>query len=226
MARVYTLYHSVYPPSAEIEAYLPAATNYTAYTADPVKNLAEIKKPGQLWGFLKLWGKVGLQFPIEYLDAFLLNTQGFWWLDDTTHAHVSGEGLETRQGYLLTDTKESYGVVHRSLFPQLEALLEKQFSANEYQRVPVASLLFAPGLYLWLTAFGLVRAVARRRRDIAMVCGYLLCYLLTLLFGPCVLIRYAYPLVACLPLNLLSPLREAPAIGRECDAPTPPELTA
>ena len=117
MARVYTLYHGVYPPSAEIEAYLPAATNYAAYTADPVKNLAEIRKPGQLWGFLKLWGKVGLQFPTDYLDAFLLNTQGYWWLDDTTHAHIYGEGLGTGQGYLLTDTKEGYGVVHQNLFP-------------------------------------------------------------------------------------------------------------
>lgn len=205
MARVYNLYRDEYPPSVEIEAYLPTAAYYSPYTADAVKTFAEIKQPGQLWGFIKLWGKVGLQYPIEYLDAFLLTMQGYWWLDDTAHARIYGEGLESRQGYLLTDTKEGFGVNHISLLLPLETLYEKLFSANEYQSIPILSLLFSPGLYLWLAAFALIRAMINKQRAIAVICGFLFCYMIPLWFGACALIRYAYPFIVCAPLLLNIP---------------------
>lgn len=206
MARVYALYHDVFPPSEEIIAYLPTAPNYYPYTADGVKTFAQVRKPGQMWGFIKLWGKVGLQYPVAYLDAHLLTMQGYWWLDDTTHARIYGEGLEDRQGYLLTDTKQGFGVTHTSYFPPLERLLERLFSANEYQRIPILSLLFAPSLYLWLTLFSLFRAIEQSNRVAIVISGFLLCYMLPMWFGACVLIRYVYPIMVCLPLHLFSPL--------------------
>ena len=158
-----------------------------------------------MWGFIKLWGKVGLRYPIEYIDAFLLNTQGYWWLDDTTHAKMYGEGLDERQGYLLTDTKQGFGIQHQSLLKPLETLYEKLFSANEYQRIPILSLLFAPSLYIWLLLFAFIYGYGENARQTVVVSGLMLCYVLTLLLGPCVLIRYVYPVIVSLPLMLFSP---------------------
>lgn len=214
LGRVYALHHDELPASVEIEYYLPTVQNYNPHTADPIKSVAVVNRPSRMWGFIKLWGRIGLQYPIEYIDAFLLTTQGYWWLDDTAHAAIYGEGLEGRQGYLLTDTKPGFGVTHISLFPALETLLERLFSNNEYQRVPVLSLLFAPALYVWLALFSLVRAIRRRHRGLIAASGFLLCYLLPLWFGACVLIRYVYPLVVCMPLLLFAPL-PAPAPAPE-----------
>ena len=202
LGRVYALHKDELPASVEIEYYLPTVSDYKPYTADPVKSVAVVNRPERMWSFLKLWGKTGLQYPLEYIDAILFNMQGYWWLDDTTHAMIYGEGLEGRLGYLLSDTKEGFDVDHTSLLPALETLYENLFSANEYQSLPVLSLLFAPSLYVWLVALLLCVAIVRRRGSTALLCGFLLVYLLPLWFGACVLIRYAYPLIVCLPLLL------------------------
>lgn len=207
LGRVYALHRDELPASVEIEYYLPTVQNYAPHTADPVKSVAVVNRADRMWGFIKLWGRIGLSYPIEYLDAFLLTTQGYWWLDDTAHAAIYGEGLATRQGYLLTDTKPGFGVTHQSLLPGLEALLERLFSNNEYQRAPIVSLLFAPALYMWFTLFTLLRAICARRRDLTVAAGFLLCYHLPLWFGACVLIRYAYPMAVCMPLLLFAPAR-------------------
>ena len=96
---------------------------------------------------------MGLRHPITYLDACgWLNTCGYWYLDDTTHARIYGEGADTHLGYLLSGQAETVGLASDGYLPGLRALYESLFSANEYQRIPVLSLLFAPALWVWLAA--------------------------------------------------------------------------
>ena len=64
------------------------------------------------------------------------------------------------------------------------------------------SLLFAPALWVWLAAFAGAGAACRRdRRTLALLALPVGCFL-PLLLGACVLIRYVYPFVACVPLVL------------------------
>lgn len=216
MGRVYSLYHETEPDDCdEIKGYLPTVEEYTPYTADPLKTVAIVDKPYRMWGFLKLWGRIGLGHPMDYLDAWLLNTKGYWYLDDTTHAHIYGEGDGDRLGYLLSRSVEWLDLSIQSRFPALEGLYERLFTQNEYQRLPVVSLLFAPSLYLWLYAFLLAAARYRRDRRTTMLLTLVFGSFLPLLFGACVLIRYAYPFVACLPLMLGSLLSEKEQERRE-----------
>ena len=203
MGRVYTFYHESEPDDChEIATWLPTVEDYTPYTADPLKTFAIVDKPERMWGFLKLWGRVGLRHPVTYLDAWLLNTCGYWYLDDTTHARIYGEGADTHLGYLLSGQAEAVGLASDGYLPGLRALYERLFSANEYQRIPVLSLLFAPALWVWLAAFAGAGAACRRdRRTLALLALPVGCFL-PLLLGACVLIRYVYPFVACVPLVL------------------------
>lgn len=203
MGRVYTFYHESEPDDChEIATWLPTVEDYTPYTADPLKTFAIVDKPERMWGFLKLWGRVGLRHPVTYLDAWLLNTCGYWYLDDTTHARIYGEGPDTHLGYLLSGQAEGVGLASDGCLPALRALYERLFSANEYQRIPVLSLLFAPALWVWLAAFVGVGAASRGdRRTLALAALPAGCFL-PLMLGACVLIRYAYPFVACVPLLL------------------------
>ena len=102
----------------------------------------------------------------------------------------------------LSGQAETVGLASDGYLPGLRALYESLFSANEYQRIPVLSLLFAPALWVWLAALVGVGAASRRdRRTLALLALPVGCFL-PLLLGACVLIRYAYPLVACVPLVL------------------------
>ena len=203
MGRVHAYYHETEPEDCyEIMMWLPTVEDYTPYTADPLKTFAIVDKPQRMWGFTKLWGRVGLKHPITYIDAWLLNTKGYWYLNDTTHARIYGEGEDTHLGYLLSGQVETHGLASPGVLPRLRALYERLFSGNEYQRIPVLSLLFAPSLWIWLAAFAAAAAIWQRdRRTLAAIMLLMGCFL-PLLFGACVLIRYAYPFVACVPLLL------------------------
>lgn len=216
MGRVYYLHHETEPDDCgEIYGYLPTVEDYTPYTADPLKTFAIVDKPQRMWGFLKLWGRVGLGHPIDYLDAWLLNTKGYWFLNDTTHARIYGEGASERLGYLLSRSAAEYDLGLQSRFPALERLYERLFSENEYQRIPALSLLFAPSLYLWLCAFLLAAACYRRDRRSCLLIALVSGSFLPLLFGACVLIRYTYPFVVCLPLIVGSLLEHMQPVKSE-----------
>jgi len=193
----------------EIKQFIPVPRHYNAFRSDAVKAQLMLGDSSQTKDFLKLWIRVGLRHPLTYFDAFLLNTQGMWRIDDTTHAAMYGYGLENRQGYLLTDTKEGWQISHHSYFPALESLYEHLFSANEYQKLPILSLLFSPALYVWITILLTVRTILKQQWAILAVCCFSLCYSFTLLLGPCVLVRYCYFLFVCTPLSLILSFKTA-----------------
>ncbi|MCL1854466.1 MAG: DUF6020 family protein [Clostridia bacterium] len=199
VSRVYKRHLEELDCAAEIEEILPKARYYTYYTADPVKGYAEIGM-NNLGEFMRLWSKLLAQYPFEYIDAFLLANIGFWHLDDTSYAQVYGAGLDSRQGYLMTDTIPGYGVEHHSLLPALENLYERLFSANEYLSVPVVSALFSPAFFTWLLAFAAVYAIYAKQKAALLSCAFLFGNLLTLLLGPCALVRYAFPMMLSCPV--------------------------
>ena len=73
---------------------------------------------------------------------------------------------------------------------------------NEYQRFPVLWTLLHPAFYTWLLVFVMIRSLLCRQKGILFASGILASYLLTLLLGPCVLIRYSYYLMLALPVLL------------------------
>jgi hypothetical protein len=103
-------------------------------------------------------------------------------------------------GYLLTGTKQGYGVERHSLFPSLESLFEQLFVANEYQSVPLLSILFSPAFFTWLLFFLAGYALYSKNHASLLFFFLLFGNFFNLLFGPCVIIRYAFPLVLGCPV--------------------------
>ena len=202
VSRVYSLHKETLDCTEEIEAMIPGVYAYGATFADHVKAYANVGT-GNIRAFIELWIRLGLRYPAEYVDAFWLNCQGFWFMDDTSQASHYGVGLEGRQGYLLTDTKEDLGVEHISYFPGLESLYENLFSANHYQQIPVISVLFSLALYTWMTGFLLFAATREKRTDLVLFAGTLLgSVLLLCALSPCAIVRYQYPLMLGVPILL------------------------
>lgn len=178
----------------EIEEFIPGVYAYVPTFADHIKAFANVGT-GNVGEFAGLWAKLLGKYPLGYAEAFLFNCQGYWFVDDLSQARHYGQGLEGRQGYLLSDTKEGFGVEHQSLFPALETLYERLFSANEYQSLPVVSQIFSLAAYTWFLCFLMAGAACARRKDILLCGAALLLLEAGLLLGPCAIVRYQLPLM-------------------------------
>ncbi|MCM1387426.1 MAG: DUF6020 family protein [Bacillus sp. (in: Bacteria)] len=191
---------------SELNAYLPEEWVFAAYNphlADPVKNRAVIHDNPA--GLIKTWLKLGVQFPMTYVDAFLDNSIGYWYIADTSHAQIYGIGTESGFGYLSTDNRTMPAgceIVEHSYLPGLRAFMERMVSDNEYQKIPVLSVIFAPAFYWWLLCLYMAFYLSEKKYEKLLPVMFLLMYYLTLLLSPTVLIRYMYPFVISVPMIL------------------------
>lgn len=190
----------------ELDSYISSEwvfAAYNPYLADPVKNRAVIHDNPA--GLIKAWVKLGVQFPMTYVDAFLDNSIGYWYLADKSHSTIYGVGTESGFGYLSTDNRTMPAgceIIEHSYLPGLRAFMERIVSDNEYQKILVLSVIFAPAFYWWLLCLYLVFFFKRKEYKMLLPAVFLVVYYLTLLLSPTVLIRYMYPFVVSVPFLL------------------------
>lgn len=181
--------------------YYVSPQKYNQYLSDPIKNSTDISKIRKDYkAFFSTWFKYLQKFPTVYIESFLYNTKGFWDINDITHSEIYGINVEKRTGYLLTGTKEGYGVTHISYNNFLDMLYEKLFTENNYQKIPIVSLLFSPATYMWIYLIYLMFAIYKKDKNSIMVDLFFGGMFVTFLVGPTCLIRYVYPLVICAPI--------------------------
>lgn len=195
-----------------LDAYLPSEwvfAAYNPYLADPVKNRAVIHDDPA--GLIKTWAQLGIQFPLTYVDAFLDNSIGYWYLADKTHSTIYGVGMESGFGYLSTDNRTmpaGYEIIEHSYLPKMRLFMERLISDNEYQKIPVLSVIFAPAFYWWMLCLYIAFFLYRKEYGMLVPALFLAAYYLTLLLSPTVLIRYMYPFVISSPMMLCMVGRE------------------
>lgn len=175
---------------------------YNPHLADSMKWTLNIQNSEDVMAYIKDSIKLFFRYPLVSLDSFLYLTEGAWNINDISNADIYGSGTNTRLGYLLTDVKYGYGIVHKSKLPKLELFMERAFSDNEYQNLPIISLLFSPALYWWILLICTFVFVKTKAYEYLSIAGFLWGLYLTILLGPCILIRYLYPLVVCAPVLL------------------------
>ena len=153
------------------------------------------------------WVKIGLKYPNEYLDAFLILNSGYWFWDDVTWAEVFGSGLEGRMGALSTYTSSTseeipQGIAHVSKFPALESALEELVSANCFYDWTVISNFFKPCFYCWALLLTVIASFYMKHKKKILVTLLPLVYLMTMFLGPVVQVRYVLPIIVIIPLML------------------------
>lgn len=188
----------------EQEKYLSGewiAIAYNPHLADPIKSKANIRENPK--GFVKAWMKLGLAYPQEYVDAFLDNSVGYWFLEDESHSCIYGIGTASGFGYLSTDTRGmpvGYEIIPNSLLPGVRAKMEHIVSDNAYRKLPVLSVVFAPAFYWWMLVLYMSKELYEKKYEKLIPVGFLIMYYMTLLLSPTVLIRYMYPFVVTVPV--------------------------
>lgn len=187
----------------QLDKYLPSEwvfAAYNPYLADPVKNRAVVHDDPV--GLVRTWMKLGTVHPRIYIDAWLDNSIGYWFLEDQTHSRIYGIGTESGFGYLSTDNRSMPAgceIVEHSYLPGLRAFMERIVSDNVYQQVPIIRIIFAPAFYWWLLCLYIAIVIYRRKYILLLPVMFMVIYYLTLLLSPTVLIRYMYPFVVSVP---------------------------
>lgn len=202
LARVGDIYKSTLTEEEYNEiSYYVSPKYYNQYLSDPIKNHTEISKIRNNYGkFIKIWFKYFIKYPTVYVESFLYNTQGYWYINDISHSEIYGISKEKRTGYLLTGTKEGYNVIHKSYCEPIESLYECLFTENNYQKIPIISLLCSPALYIWILFIYFMFNIYSKRKDSIVISIFLIGLFITLLVGPTCLIRYVYPFILCTPI--------------------------
>jgi len=195
-----------------LDSYISAQDweNYNPPIADTVKGRVggttfPVTWEGHTARLFADWCKIGLQYPNEYIDAFLELTRGYWFWDDRSYAECLGYGAEERMGVIYTynssEIEELGEIVHESKFPWLEEQLEKIVSANAFYRWPVVSVLFKSAFYFWGLCLVFVAFLYLGKKKQAVFCLFPLVYMGTMLLGPVVQLRYIFPVMVTLPVS-------------------------
>lgn len=186
------------------EFYSYPEASYKRYISDSMKNcFIGVETTSELPKYISLYFRLWGRHPLYSLDSFLYLTKGAWYVADTSVAAIYGEGYnESYYGYMSTEIAYGYNVEHESKIPILEKIYEHLFSNNEYQKLPLAAILFSPALYIWILLFSSIVFFKTNNPAHKLAAIFMWALYLTILAGPCILVRYMYPFMAIMPLLL------------------------
>ena len=196
LARTYKFNKEVFEPE-DIEVLhemLPedALVLYNPKLSDPVKchfnNDAYMKDRSK---FLMLWLKIGLRKPLSYINAWLMNSYGFWYPDTVIDVY-SGNTVFT---FTYKDSSYfGYEVelpgIRDSKIPWLDEAYRRLSLEIEQEKIPILSMLYSPGCLFWCFIFVFCYELYRKKYNIMMPHLLVLLLWLTVILGPTYLPRY------------------------------------
>lgn len=176
-----------------------ALSEYVRVNADPVKSgfHTEVMQ-ADAGRFVRTWAEIGSHRPDIYLDSFLMGNWGYWYPGDSEYwmDYILYDGA-----YLEGDLNILH-ITRNSYFQALSDWLREVTLTPAFQSVPVLSVLLNQAFPFWLMLFAAGFAVWRCRVHEIVPMMLLLGYWGTLLLGPVVSLRYALPLIYCVPRML------------------------
>ncbi len=203
MARTWLFHYNELEPEdrALLEELVPGENllGYISTVSDGVKNNFN----REAWdenkgGYVKLWIKWGLSYPMEYAASFLLNTLDYWYPGGVVDGYAPGSGKSDYFYYMVNEPGERV-----EMLPGVHEFYRSLSEDAEVSRKPGMFLLLSPGWYLLVFLYASGYFLARRRKVFYLpVCGIFI-LIFTVLMGPVALVRYVLPLFYVFPLLLI-----------------------
>lgn len=208
IGRVYTKNHDVITQDEEAalqQYYNNPGQNFLKYIDAPMiadytkgyLNNAVVK--GQLVEYVSVWLSLGLKDPINYIEAFLINSLGFWY---PNKSHNDTRVVLPYFGFYMShrDDDRYINISRNSLFPAYEKVLESFIAFNNWKKIPVLSTLTTPGIYLLVFIFLIGLIIVRRRFKYIVPLSMIIGLYVTILLGPVAIFRYSFPIIICWPI--------------------------
>lgn len=200
LARVVSYHDEELDPALkeEILLYIPeyCIPGYNPYLSDPIKTYAsEEMLRTNTFNFFKLWAKVGLQFPDEYLESIITNTFGYWY-PLNQGVYVSGE---IALYHTLIGVGEEIAKID---YCPWATKLYNCFWSLEYRQIPILAFFFRNAPYVWLSILAIFMAWYKKNTSKFVTLLLPFFYLVTCFAGPMAALRYIYNIVVIVPVIL------------------------
>ena len=163
---------------------------YNPVLSDPVK--AEFKnevfKDNKV-EFVKLWGKLLLRYPKDYIESFISNSYGYYY-PEAKH-WVANRTMEPNNMGL-----EQTPLIKEKIVSKIDSLIERR-------EIPIVSMFFSIGFAVWLTIICLAYMVySKKYANLVMFIPIFVLWL-TIIASPVFCeYRYAYPIFTTLPIYI------------------------
>ncbi|MDE7322816.1 MAG: hypothetical protein K2N73_08780 [Lachnospiraceae bacterium] len=173
---------------------------YQPNVSDNIKNL--IRKTGKEYleshkkEFLKMWLSIGIRHPKAYLDAYIAQTNGYWYPDVSYEVGLA-DGIYPNE----------FGLVWQPLIRGNAIAKIKEIIFKLPEMIPLYGLLWSMGFILWLILLIAALSLRMGRPANALICLPFILLIATLCIATPVAteFRYAYAAFYALPLLTLSP---------------------
>lgn len=168
---------------------------YNAKLSDPVKaeNVFDSEQFDSMpQRYIKSWAKIGLEYPITYVEAFLIQNMGYWYPDIVDYdTHVICYGAND----------ESLGLSDNPGTAKLRLATALMNLSFEFEQP--TGILFSSALPIWILIFSLVLLILKRQYSFASPIVLLAMIWLTTLASPVYNeFRYVYSLFVTAPIFL------------------------
>lgn len=205
-ARVYNMEPQVFTQEEreQLNRYLPDEylRKYTPKLSDGVK----VGFDNQAYeedsiGFWRIWLKGLKNAPVSYLNAWLLTCYGYVYPDtviDVYRGNTVFTFTYEDNSYFGYETEQPGE--RQSLIPAIDNFYRKLSLSIYKEKLPVVSMLFSPGMVLWIYIFGVGFLLRKSAFQGALVYVFPLAVVATLLLGPTFLPRYVFFLWLCIPI--------------------------
>lgn len=210
-ARVYNYNLKVFSKEElkQLKKFYPQIDDFKYYTyrqsiADPTKSVLNNKYvKSNLKDYISLWTSNGVKDPENYVEAFLLNSLGFWYPnknyndDRMYHPYIEIEMMDAAKW-----NPRYVQIKRESKFPIYEKILNITIGKNAWKRIPVISTIFTAGTYFIIFIFLFLLTILRRNFKYMLPISIILGLYATLFLSPVALFRYCFPIIMVSPLMI------------------------
>lgn len=179
---------------------------YDAKLSDPVKsNTNTYVVRYRTMDFLRAYMSLLSQYPGDMVNAFLALNAGYFYMGDESHGRIYDLWNVKGTSYAHTRWEQGvveYGIERKSVAEGLRESLSAWADENGHLRIPVIKYFFVPAGLFWGYLLGLLRVIRKKAYKKAIPYALIAGYYFTLFLGPCVQLRYLFPLLSAFAILL------------------------
>ena len=170
---------------------------YNPKLADDVKCDADMHYVKEhLGSYASLYTTLFFRYPVDYIDGFLMTTYEQWYPYSIYDCYHSTPYIDCCYfGYMVDEPGSK-----QPQWERLDIFFKWLSWYSEPHRIPVLHLILSPAFYLWIFLFSMTYSFRKKwyYNNLAMLFMFLV--YLTVLLGPCALVRYVAYLFFTAPL--------------------------
>ena len=146
--------------------------------------------------FIKLWTKLLIKYPSNYISAFLALNIHYWYIDADTIDKYSKRAYIEDYFYKI----DYYTTKRESKLPFLYKIYHNIANYKLFEKLPLVSTLFSITIVFWLIMVTFFILIYKKDKKLIICLLPMLFLWLTHMAGPVSVLRYVFALYCCYPI--------------------------